>query len=209
MRLSRVQKIVLAPLVLFALFYLSLVVVLLPDDATVAPLSEQPASHHTVAIFGASGTAGDGILKAALANPDIDEIHVVTRRTTPRIDAGVASGKVKMTLHLDYLAIHEQIVGVDAAYWAIGTSSAGVGQTKEEAHIGQSLLYWFFAPVSSAVRATQIGEAMFEVTERESEFGNGDRLGTRSIIRYSDAYQRRQGATVKASLAEDLLHRHY
>ena len=212
MRLSRVQKIVLAPLVLFALFYLSLVVVLLPDDATVAPLSGQPAGHHTVAIFGASGTAGDGILKAALANPDIDEIHVVTRRTTPRIDAGIASGKVKMTLHLDYLdysAIHEQIVGVDAAYWAIGTSSAGVGQTKEEAHIGQSLLYWFFAPVSSAVRATQIGEAMFEVTERESEFGNGDRLGTRSIIRYSDAYKRRQGATAKASLAEDMLYRHF
>ncbi|MEJ2322683.1 MAG: hypothetical protein P8Z31_10250 [Gammaproteobacteria bacterium] len=84
-----------------------------------------------------------------------------------------------------------------------------IGPTKEEAHIGQSLLYWFFAPVSSAVRATQIGEAMFEVTVRGSEFGNGDRLGTRSIIRYSDAYQRRQGATAKASLAEDLLHRHY
>ncbi|MEJ2322682.1 MAG: hypothetical protein P8Z31_10245 [Gammaproteobacteria bacterium] len=131
MRPPRVRKIILAPLVLFALFYLSLVVFLLPDDATVAPLSGQPAGHHTVAIFGASGTAGDGILKAALANPDIDEIHVITRRTTPRIDAGIASGKVRMTLHLDYLdysAIHEQIVGVDAAYWAIGTSSVGVDE---------------------------------------------------------------------------------
>ena len=78
-----------------------------------------------------------------------------------------------------------------------------IAPTKEEAHIGQNLLYWFFAPVSSAVRATQIGQAMFEVTARGSEFGNGDRLGTRSIIRYSDAYQRRQGATVKASLAEN------
>lgn len=288
MRLPRVHTIILAPLVLFALFYLSLVGFLLLDDATVAPLSGQPARHHTAAIFGASGTAGDGILKAALANPDIDEIHVITRRTTQRIDAGIASGKVKMTLHLDYLdysAIHEQITAVDAAYWAIGTSSVGVdeetygkihvdfpmqfvrewltvsdnedisfhyisssdisadsrmmwarekvraentlfevaagsklrviayrpdyiGPTKEEAHNGQNLLYWFFAPVSSAVRATQIGQAMFEVTARGSEFGNGDRLGTRSIIKYSDAYQRRQGATAKASLAEDSLHRH-
>ena len=283
MRLPRVRTILLAPLLLFALFYLGLVVLLLLDDETIAPLAGQAAKHDTVVIFGASGTAGDGILKAALANPDIDEVYVITRRTTPRIDAGIDSGKVKMTLHLvylDYSAIHEQMAVADAAYWAIGTSSVGVdeetygkihvdfpvrfvrewlsvsdkadisfhyisssdisadsrmmwarekvraentlfeaaagsnlrviayrpdyiGPTKEEARIGQNLLYWFFAPVSSAVRATQIGQAMFEVTSRGSEFENGDRLGTRSIIRYSDAYQRRQGATVKASLAEN------
>jgi hypothetical protein len=66
-----------------------------------------------------------------------------------------------------------------------------IGPTKEEAHFGQDLLYWFFAPVSSAVRATQIGQAMFEVTVRGPEFKNGDRLGTRNIIRHSDAYERR------------------
>ena len=275
MKLLRVRTFLLAPLALFALFYAGLVVFLLLDDDTVAPLEGQPARHDTVAIFGASGTAGDGILKAALANPDIGEIHVITRRTTPRIDAGVASGKVVMTLHLDYLdysELHEQIKVADAVYWAIGTSSVGIdeetyglihvdfpvhfvkewlgvsdkadisfhyvsssdisadsrmmwarekvraentlfdvaegsnlrviayrpdyiGPTKEEAHVGQNLLYWFFAPVSSAVRATQIGQAMFEVSARGSEFGNGDRLRTRSIIRYSDAYERRQGDT--------------
>ena len=283
MRFPRVRTIILAPLVLFALFYLGLVVFLLLDDETVAPLGGQAADHGTIAIFGASGTAGDGILKAALANPDIEEIYVITRRTTPRIDAGVAAGKVKMTLHLDYLdyaAIHEQIAVADAVYWAIGTSSVGVdeatygkihvdfpvrfvtewlsvsdkadisfhyisssdisadsrmmwarekvraenalfevaadsnlrviayrpdyiGPTKEEAHIGQNLLYRFFAPVSSAVRATQIGQAMFEITARGSEFGNGDRFGTRSNIKYRDAYQRRQGLVAGASLAED------
>ncbi len=287
MRFPRIRTIILAPLVLFALFYISLVVWLLLDDDTVAPLAGQAAGHQTIAIFGASGTAGDGILKAALANPDIDRIQVITRRTTPRIDAGVASGKVKMTLHmnyLDYAAIHERIAAADAVYWAIGTSSVGVdeetygkihvdfpvqfirewlgvsqnddisfhyisssdisadsrmmwarekvraentlfevaagsklrviayrpdyiGPTKEEAHIGQNLLYWFFAPVASAVRATQIGQAMFEVTARGSEFENGDRLGTRSIIRYSDAYERRQGAGASASFAADSLHR--
>ena len=283
MRLPRVHTILLAPLVLFILFYLGLVVFLLLDDESIAPLSGQSARHQTVAIFGASGTAGDGILKAALANPDIDRIHVITRRTTPRIDAGIASGKVKMTLHMDYLdyaAIHEQIAAVDAVYWAIGTSSVGVdeetygkihvdfpvrfvrewlgvsenpdisfhyisssdisadssmmwarekvraenalfevaagsslrviayrpdyiGPTKEEAHIGQNLLYWFFAPVGAAVRATQIGQAMFEVTARGSEFGIGDRLGTRSIILYSDAYRRRQASVAGISFAPD------
>lgn len=273
MRLPRLRTIVLTPLVLFALFYLGVVAFLPLDGKTIAPLAAQPATHSTVAIFGASGTAGDGILKAALANPDIAQIHVITRRTTSRIDAGIASGKVTMTLHMDYLdyaAIHEQIAAADAVYWAIGTSSVGVdeetygrihvdfpaqfvrewlsvsekanisfhyisssdisadsrmmwarekvraedtlftlaadsalrviayrpdyiGPTEEEAHIGQKLLYWFFAPVGAAVRATQIGEAMAEVTARGSEFENGDRLGTRSIISYSDAYQRRQG----------------
>lgn len=273
MKLLRVRTIVLAPLVLFAIFYVGLVVFLLLDDTTVAPLQGQPARHHTVAIFGASGTAGDGILKAALANPDVAKIHVFTRRTTPRIDAGVAVGKVEVTLHLDYLdysPLHGKIAAADAVYWAIGTSSVGVdeetyglihvdfpvqfvrewlgvsdnadisfhyisssdisadsrmmwarekvraentlfdvaagsklhviayrpdyiGPTKEQAHLGQNVLYWFFAPVSAAVRATQIGQAMFEVTARGSEFKNGDRLGTRSIIRYSDAYERRQG----------------
>ena len=283
MKLFRARTFFLAPLVLFVLFYISLLVLSLLDDDTVAPLTGQPATHHTVAIFGASGTAGDGILKAALSDPDIDKVHVITRRSTPRIDAGVASGKVEMTLHLDYLdysAVHEQIASADAVYWAIGTSSVNVdeatygrihvdfpvrfvsewlgvrndagisfhylsssdisedsrmmwarekvraentlfdlakgsnlrviayrpdyiGPTKEEAHLGQNLLYWFFAPVGSAVRATQIGQAMLEVTARGPEFGNGARLATRKIIRYSDAYEWRQASIPGASPAWD------
>ena len=268
MKFPRLRTIILVPVTLLMLFYLTGVVLLLLDDRTVAPLEGPPESQQTVAIFGASGSAGDGILKAALADPGVNEIRVFTRRATPRIDAGVASGKVKMTLHLDYLdysAIHDQIATLDAVYWAIGTSSAGVDEktygmihvdfpvqfvsewlgvsrkpdisfhyisssdisadssmmwarekvraentlfdlaegsnlrviayrpdyirpTKEEAHLGQDLLYWFFAPVGAAVRATQIGQAMLEATARPDEFGNRARLGTRKIIRYSDAY---------------------
>ena len=274
MRLIRVRTILLIPLVLFGLFYLALVVMVLVDDRTVAALEAQPANHEVVAIFGASGTAGDGILKAALADPAIEKIHVITRRPTPRIEQGEMAGKVRMTLHMDYLdysAIHGEIAQADAVYWAIGTSSVGVdekaygmihvdfpvafvtewlrvsekpeisfhyisssdisadsramwarekfraeqslfkladgtklkviayrpdyiGPTIEEAHIGQDLLYWFFAPVRAAVRAKQIGQAMIEVTARGAEFENRDTLGTWSIIRYSDAYERRQEA---------------
>ena len=67
-----------------------------------------------------------------------------------------------------------------------------IGPTEEEAHLGQDMLYWFFAPVRAAVRARQIGEAMIEVTARGSQFENGDYLGTGGIIRYSDAYKRRR-----------------
>ena len=270
-KLPRLKTVLLTPLVLFAVIYVVLVVVVLLDDRTVEPLSEIPDHPITIAIFGASGTAGDGILKAALASPDIEKIHVITRRSTARMEAGMTSGKLKLTLHrdyLDYAAITEQIAAVDAVYWAIGTSTFGVdektygmihvdfpmqfvaawssvsekpnisfhyisssdisadssamwarekvraenslfefaegsnlrviayrpdyiGPTKEEAHLGQNLLYWFFAPVRSAVWATQIGHAMIEVTIRGSEFRNGDKLGTGKIIRYSDAYERR------------------
>jgi hypothetical protein len=239
----------------------------------VGPLSNaEPGSVDEIAIFGASGTAGDGILKAALADPDVSTIHVITRRVTPRIKAGVARGKVIMTKHLDYLdysAVQDQFRDIQAVYWALGTSSRNVddetysvihvdfpvefvkewlqvsnrpsinfhfisssdisedssmhwarekvraenelfalaegtklsviayrpdyiGPTEEEAHLGQKLLYWFFAPVRAAVLAQQIGEAMLEVSARDDEFKNGDKLGTASILRYSDAYRHRQ-----------------
>jgi len=272
MKFPRLRTILLTPLALFAMVYIAGAVKLHLRDDSIAAFAGATATYETIAIFGASGTAGDGILKAALANPDISKIHVITRRATPRIEEGVASGKVQMTLHMDYLdysAVQQQIVDADAVYWAIGISSVGVdektygmihvdfparflaewtrvsdksdisfhyisssdisedssamwarekvraertlfelaegtnlqvityrpdyiGPTDEEAHIGQDLLFWFFAPVGAAVRAEKIGQAMFEVTTRISEFENGDKLGTRSIVQYSDAYDRRR-----------------
>jgi len=270
--LPRLRTLLLIPVVLFALVYIAGVITLARHDDPIAVMQGSPADHATVAIFGASGTAGDGILKAAMADSAIEKIHIITRRTTPRIEDGVASGKVIMTPHMDYLdysAIHAQIAEVDAVYWAIGTSTVGVdeetyglihvdfplqfveewtgvsdkpdisfhyisssdiseessamwarekmraekmlfgfadgttlrviayrpdyiGPTKEEAHVGQNLLYWFFRPVGAAVRATQIGQAMIEVTARGPQFENGDYLGTWNIGRYSDAYEERQ-----------------
>jgi hypothetical protein len=272
MKLPRLRTILLTPVVLFALLYIAGAVMLALKDDSIAVFEERIASYETIAIFGASGTAGDGILKAALANPDISKIHVITRRATPRIEEGIESGKIQMTLHTDYLdysAVQAQMAEADAVYWAIGISSVGVdeetygmihvdfparfvdawtkvsdksevsfhyisssdisedssamwarekvraertlfelaegtnlrviayrpdyiGPTDEEAHLGQDLLFWFFAPVGAAVRAEQIGQAMFEVTARGAQFENGDKLGTRSIVRYSDAYEQRR-----------------
>lgn len=269
MKMPKLKTILLTPVILFVILYVAMALWVASYDNTAPAAKGPPASLETIAIFGASGTAGDGILEAALANPDIKKIHVITRRTTPRIEAGVASGKVQMTIHMDYLdyaAIREQMAGVDAVFWAIGISAIGadeetyrrihvdfplrfvqewtsvsskpgisfhfisssdisedsttmwvrvkiqsekvlfdfagntklrviayrpdyIGPTDEQAHIGQTLLYWFFKPVGAAVKATQIGQAMMEVAARGDEFANGDKLGTWRIIRYSDAYE--------------------
>ncbi len=271
MRMPRLKTLLLAAVALFAIFYIVIAVRVATYDNSTTAFAGPPASMETIAIFGASGTAGDGILEAALADPGINTIHVVTRRTTPRMEWGARAGKVEVTTHLDYLdysAIIGKLADVDAVFWALGTSSAGldeetyrrihvdfprrfvqewaavstrpktsfhyisssdisedskwmwarvkveaenmlfafaegtnlrviayrpdyIGATPEEAHIGQDLLYWFFAPVGAAVRATQIGQAMIEVTARGDEFENGDRLGTWGIRRYSDAYEQR------------------
>jgi hypothetical protein len=271
MKVPRKRILLLIPLALFGLFYLWAAVSFALRDDQIAVLEKPAVPRESIAIFGASGTAGDGILKAALASPDIRRIHVITRRTTPRIEQGVAAGKVQLTLHQDYLdysAMEDRIAAVDTVYWALGISSIGVdektygmihvdfpasflakwlsvsdqpaisfhfisssdisedsstmwvrekiraektlfglaegtkleviayrpdyiGPTDEEAHLGQRLLYWFFAPVGAAVKAEQIGKAMIEVTARSDEFANGDKLGTRGIIRYADAYDRR------------------
>lgn len=175
MRIPRLRTLILAPLLLFALFYIATAVFLLLDDDAVPALAAPQAEHRVVAIFGASGTAGDGILKAALASADISEIKVRAENTL--FDLAEDSSLRVIAYRPDY-----------------------IGPTEEEAHLGQDLLYWFFAPVSAAVRATQIGQAMFEVTARGPEFENGDRLGTRSIIRYSDAYQRRQRALARSGV---------
>jgi hypothetical protein len=66
-----------------------------------------------------------------------------------------------------------------------------IGPTEEEAHLGQDMIYWFFAPVGAAVRARQIGHAMIDITARPGAFQNGDKIGTWRIIRHSNAYEAR------------------
>ena len=267
MKLPKLKTVLLAPLVAFVVFYTIGAIMLSLRDAPTIEAAESPSTPITVAIFGASGTAGDGILEAALASNDIAKIQIITRRATPRIQAGIDSGKVEMTLHndyLDYSEVSNQLADVDAVYWAIGISSLGVdektygmihvdfplqflkawtavnnkpdpsfhfisssdisedsssmwirekiraektlfefaeknhlrviayrpdyiGPTKQQAHIGQNLLYWFFKPVGAAVRATQIGHAMIDLTLRGAKIKNGTKLSTAKIVLHSQA----------------------
>ena len=129
MKFPRVRTILVTPLLLFILVYVAGAIMLALDDRQLADPQGAPTGYETIAIFGASGTAGDGILKAALADPAIRTVHVITRRSTPRIEEGIAAGKVRMTLHtdfLDYTDVLEKVADSGSVYWAIGTSSFGV-----------------------------------------------------------------------------------
>jgi len=82
-----------------------------------------------VMIFGASGTVGDGSLKALLMDKNVEKIQVITRRVTPRINKGVEMGKVNVTKHMNYMnyaPIKDKLLKVKAVYWAIGTSAKNV-----------------------------------------------------------------------------------
>lgn len=253
-------------------FYAAAAVLVASSDRTVPEFSGEPVFPASIAIFGASGTAGDGILKAALAEPAIERILVVTRRTTPRIEEGVASGRIEIIKHLDYMdyaPLIDRFSDVDTVYWAIGISALGadrktygrihvdfpmafirawesvaepdylvfqfisssdisedsttmwvqekiraeqslfafaqgrrlrviahrpdyIGPTTEEAHLGQHILYGFFRPVGAAVKATEIGKAMLELSARGAAIASGYKVSTPDIILYGRAYDQRQ-----------------
>ena len=69
-----IKLILLTPLALFALVYIGAAVMFAMREVRLAALEKPVASYQSIAIFGASGTAGDGILKAALESPDIQKI---------------------------------------------------------------------------------------------------------------------------------------
>jgi len=95
------------------------------------PARDQNANR-VVAVFGATGSVGDGLLKAALEDPDVKKVYVITRRSSARIDAGVATGKVEMRLHedfTDYSALGDILAQINTVLWGLGTTSIGVDDT--------------------------------------------------------------------------------
>jgi len=86
-------------------------------------------ANQVVMVLGATGSVGDGLLKAAIEDPGVQKVYVVTRRTSPRIDAGVASGRVEMRLlqdFTDYSSLADILGDVNTVLWGLGTSSFNV-----------------------------------------------------------------------------------
>lgn len=99
---------------------------------TITPASQpirDSDANAVVMVFGATGSAGDGLLKAAMEDTEVKKIYVVTRRTSPRIDAGVASGRIEMRLHedfTDFTNFSDILEEVNTVLWGLGTSSLQV-----------------------------------------------------------------------------------
>ncbi len=94
--------------------------------------ARDPDANRVVMVFGATGSVGNGLLKAAVNDPEVEKVYVVSRRSTPRIDAGVASGKVELILHqdfTDYTDMADILGEVNTVLWALGTSSLKVDDT--------------------------------------------------------------------------------
>src|SRR5262249_35017665 len=85
-----------------------------------------------VLIFGATGTAGGGVLQACLSAAGVEEVRAITRRPLP-----IAHDKLRVLVHSDYLdysSVAEAFTNVDACLFCLGIS---VTQTSGEAEYRQ------------------------------------------------------------------------
>jgi uncharacterized protein YbjT (DUF2867 family) len=78
------------------------------------------AAQLAVLVFGATGTAGSGIVDACLGSADVGEIRVIARRPLAGGDS-----KLRTFVHADFLrydAVGEAFADIDACYYALGIS---------------------------------------------------------------------------------------
>mgnify|MGYP001546759641 CR=1 FL=1 len=88
-----------------------------------------PAANRVVMVFGATGSVGDGLLKAAMLDEEVESVYAVTRRLSPRLEAGQASGRVQVIVHedfADYSGMDAILAEVNTVMWGLGTTSIGM-----------------------------------------------------------------------------------
>ena len=83
----------------------------------------------TVLVFGSTGTAGSGAIRACLDDPRVGEVRAVSRRPLP-----VGHEKLRQVLCDDFLdlgAIAEDLRGVDICLYCLGVSAVTVPDEAE------------------------------------------------------------------------------
>ncbi|MFU8763635.1 MAG: hypothetical protein ACNA7T_03875 [Haliea sp.] len=124
-----VKRTTLALAIGFLLLVLGMTVWGRVGQGTLTPATDtayNPEANRVVMVFGATGSVGDGLLKAAMEAPEVEKVHVVTRRSSPRIDAGVAAGRVQIHVQqdfTDYSGLATVLGEVSTVLWGLGTSS--------------------------------------------------------------------------------------
>lgn len=79
-----------------------------------------------VVIFGASGMIGTGVLLECLDSNDVESVCVVGRS-----GSGMQHAKLREIQHADFLdfaPIRDELRDVDACFWCLGVSSAGLSE---------------------------------------------------------------------------------
>jgi uncharacterized protein YbjT (DUF2867 family) len=83
-----------------------------------------------VVIFGATGLIGQGVLRECLRDPDVAVVKAVGRSA-----AGAAHPKLRDVVHSDmrgFAAIEPELHDIDAAFFCIGVTSAGMAEAEYE-----------------------------------------------------------------------------
>lgn len=96
-----------------------------PDESS----PRDASANRVVAVFGGTGSVGDGFLKAALADPGVEKVYAVTRRLSPRMEAEQSSPRLEVILHedfTDYTTLAEILPDVNTVLWGLGTTSIGM-----------------------------------------------------------------------------------
>jgi uncharacterized protein YbjT (DUF2867 family) len=79
-----------------------------------------------ILLFGASGMVGQGVLRECLLDADVSAVVAVGRAAS-----GVEHAKLRDVVHRDFLdfsAIATEFTGVDACFYCLGVSSAGISE---------------------------------------------------------------------------------
>ena len=79
-----------------------------------------------VLLFGATGMIGQGVLRECLLAPDVTRVATIGRSAT-----GVTSPRLHEIVHNDlwnYAPIETQLTGVDACFFCLGITSAGMNE---------------------------------------------------------------------------------
>lgn len=82
----------------------------------------------SILIFGATGMVGQGLLRESLDDGSIEKVTTIGRSFL-----GQSHGKLREIVHADlfnYKQIEDQLIGIDACFFCLGTTSSG----KSEAH---------------------------------------------------------------------------
>jgi hypothetical protein len=154
-----------------------------------ASSADRPSGRRrTVLVFGATGTAGSGILQACLRDPDVSEVRAVVRRPL-----AVVHEKLRALVHqdyLDYAGVGAAFADVDACFYALGIS---VRQVPDEAAY-RRITRDFALAAAAALRAASPAAVFHYVS------GQGTALGSRFLWARVKAEAERDLAGVTATV---------
>lgn len=138
------------------------------------PAQRDNNANAVVMVFGATGSVGDGLLEAAIEDPNVRKVYAVTRSTSPRMEAGAKTGKVEIRTHqdfTDYSSLSDVLAEVNTVMWGLGTTSLG----SDDAIYTRIHVDFPVAFVKAWLAARKSGPMSFHYVTGMGTDANGDR----------------------------------